>query len=156
MDTILRQNKIEMGKEKMSMRILKRIVKENRGNKKGSLILETDEETHEMLIKNGRVSIGWRKYRVFEHINVRRCFKCWGFYHIAMNCRRETICHSCASNHKENECKEKRKQCVNCMHKVRTYNLKINIEHDALDLECPTYKKALREERRRAGGEYTT
>jgi len=37
------------------------------------------------------------------------------------------------------------------MFKTQTYNLKINDEHKALDPECPTYKRAIQEERKRAG-----
>lgn len=41
------------------------------------------------------------------------------------------------------------------MFKNRTYNLKINDEHDALSIECPTFKRAIQEERRRAGWDNT-
>lgn len=39
------------------------------------------------------------------------------------------------------------------MFKNRIYNLKINDEHDALNTECPTFKRALQEEKKRAGWE---
>lgn len=39
------------------------------------------------------------------------------------------------------------------MFKIQTYNLRINDKHDALDPECPTYKKVIQEERKRAGWE---
>lgn len=49
---------------------------------------------------------------------------------------------------------ERRKiNCVNCMFKIKSYNLKIKDEHDALDPECPTYKRAIEEEKRRGGWE---
>lgn len=41
--------------------------------------------------------------------------------------------------------------CVKCMFKIKTYNLKISSEHDALSEECPTYRRAIEEEKRRAG-----
>ncbi|RLU17704.1 hypothetical protein DMN91_009941 [Ooceraea biroi] len=40
-------------------------------------------------------------------------------------------------NHKESECTSRKKKFVNCMHKIHSYNLKLNDEHDALDPECP-------------------
>lgn len=39
------------------------------------------------------------------------------------------------------------------MFKIQTYNVKISDEHDALDPECPTYKRAIQEEKKRAGWE---
>ena len=39
------------------------------------------------------------------------------------------------------------------MFKIKTYNLKINDEHDALDPECPTFKRAIQEEKKRVGWE---
>jgi len=39
------------------------------------------------------------------------------------------------------------------MFKNQTYNLKISDDHDALSPECPTFKRALQEEKRRAGWE---
>jgi len=35
------------------------------------------------------------------------------------------------------------------MYKNKTYNLKINDEHDALYIECPTYIRAFEEEKKR-------
>jgi len=37
------------------------------------------------------------------------------------------------------------------MFKIQAYNLKISDEHDALDLECSTFRRAIQEEKRRAG-----
>lgn len=90
---------------------------------------------------------------MFNHVSIKRCFKCWGFYHIAKNCTRDETCHKCAGKHKASECREKENKCVNCMFKIKTYKLKIKDEHDALDPECPTYKRAIEKEKRRGGWE---
>jgi len=82
---------------------------------------------------------------------VRRCFKCWGFYHIAKECKREVACHRCAGGHISDKCEKNTKKCVNCAHKIQRFNIKIDDEHGALSAECPTYQRALREERRRTG-----
>jgi len=37
------------------------------------------------------------------------------------------------------------------MYKNKTYNLKINDEHDTLSVECPIYVRALEEEKKRTG-----
>lgn len=51
----------------LSNLILKKIIKDNnqpnrRENGEGSLILEADEETHEIILKKGKLNIGWAKY----------------------------------------------------------------------------------------------
>lgn len=156
--TIKKQNGIEEI-EGRQMKIVKRIIKaanqekRKRGTEEGSIILEVDEETHKELLNKGKLSVGWKKCPVYNHVNVKRCFKCWGYYHIAKNCTRKETCHKCAGNHKENECTVEKKKCVNCMFKNQAYNLKMNDEHDALDRECPTFKRAMQEEKRRAGWE---
>jgi hypothetical protein len=159
--TIKKQNKIDANNEGIHMRIVKKIVKEKRNDKgqsgrrekEGIVIIEADEETHEVMLSKGKLNVGWRKCPAFNHINIKRCFKCWGYYHIAKNCTRNETCHKCAGNHNVNECTATKKRCINCMFKIQTYNLKINDEHDALDPECPTFKRAIQEEKRRAGWE---
>lgn len=138
------------------MRIIKRITKEKKnGNnqprrtekEEGSIIIEADEETHDGMLRKEKLNVGQRKCPAFNHINVKRCFKYIinGYYHIAKNCTRKVICHKCA-DHTAAECRETKKRCVNCMFKIRTYNLKISDKHDALS-ECPTFKES------NAGGE---
>lgn len=143
------------------IRVVKRIVKEEKeGNlqnerryKEGSLLLEVDKGTHELMLQREKINIKWRKCLVIN-VSVRRCFKCWGYHHIARNCSRQDTCHKCAGNHKTRECKETKKRCVNCMYKIKTYNLKINDKHDALSVECPTYVRAVEEEKKRTGWDY--
>lgn len=159
-DTIKKQNNIDGNEGGFYIRVVKKIDKVRKGgiarnrngNKgEGSLILEVDEETHELFLKRGKINMGWRKCMVFNHYSVRRCFKCWGYYHIAKNCTRQETCHKCAGDHKASECTATKKKCINCMYKNKTYNLKINEEHDALSVECPTYIRALDEEKKRTG-----
>lgn len=160
-DTIKKQNKID---EESYIKIVKKMDKGRSddnthagGGRKedGSLIMEVDEMTHEIMLRREKLNIGWRKCRVFDHYSVKRCFKCWGYYHIAKNCKREETCHKCAGNHKVSDCKAKKMRCVNCMHKIKAYNLKINDEHDALSRKCPTFIRALEEEKKRSGWEST-
>jgi len=89
-DTIKKQNNID------DIKIVKRVIKGRSNNdtragggrkEDGSLILEVDEMTHELLLSREKINIGWRKCLVFDHYSVKRCFKCWGYYHIAKNCK---------------------------------------------------------------------
>jgi len=40
-------------------------------------------------MKERKVNVGWKKCSIFEHFNVKRCFKCWDYYHIAKYCTKE-------------------------------------------------------------------
>lgn len=151
-DTIKKQNKIGM-REGSEMRIVKRLkTQSRRGKIEGAIIIEADERTHEVMLNQGKLNIGWKRCPVFDHINVKRCFKCWGYYHIVKNCTRNIACHKCAGNHSSNECTINKKKCINCMYKNQTYNLKIKDDHDALS---STFKRFLQEKKRRAGWEDT-
>lgn len=118
-----------------------------------ALIIEMDDTTYVEMLKKGKINIGWRKCHVADYVNVKRCFNCWGFYHIAKNCTRPISCAKCAGDHKISDCKAEKEKCVNYMYKNKTYNLKINEEHSALSRKCPTLKKATEEERKKIGWE---
>lgn len=117
----------------------------------GSIIIEVNNELHESMINAGKINVRWKRCPVFNHIDIKRCYKCWGYYHIAKNCVKNESCHKCAGNHAPQECTETRKKCVNCAYKIRTFNLNIDDGHSALSPECPTYKRIRREEERRTG-----
>lgn len=153
--TIKKQNSIEEAQISIIKKIWRNRNKDGLSRSKevdgGAIILEVDEGTHSVMLKKEKLNIGWRKCRVFNHLNIKRCFKCWGFYHIAKYCKRDETCHKCAGKHKSAECSETSAKCVNCMFKIQTYNIKINDDHDALSPECPTYRRAVEEEKKRAG-----
>jgi len=48
---------------------------------------------HDLLLRKEKQNVGWKKYLIFNYINVKKCFKCWGYYHIAKNCTRNETCH---------------------------------------------------------------
>lgn len=118
-NTIRKQNKIEGS----CLRILNKIVKDNdnqsktRRNGESSVLMEVDEELHEMILQKGKLNVRWKKSPVFYYIGIERYFKCWGYYHIAKNCTRKVTCHKCARNHEVKECTTAKKKCVNCMFK---------------------------------------
>lgn len=159
-DMIVKQNGLNEKDEGFYIRVIKRINKirreENARNRRGynndgAVILEVDETTQELMLRREKINIGWRRCIVLKFYSVKRCFKCWGYYHLARDCTRQTTCHICAGSHKADECRETKKRCVNCMHKIKMFNVKISDDHDALSVECPTYIRALEEEKKRTG-----
>jgi len=113
------------------MRIVKRLIKEKKNDdnqsrkrekEEDSVIIKTDEKTYELILSKEKLNVRWKKCPVFNHINVKRCFKCWGYFHIAKNCTRDETCHKCTGKHKAFECTKTKKRCVNCMFKIQAYN----------------------------------
>ncbi|XP_046411961.1 uncharacterized protein LOC124175605 [Neodiprion fabricii] len=67
------------------------------------------------IILDKRISVGWEKCRVFEDLDINRCFKCGGFNHMGSKCKNERACSSCGEDHDTRDCKnDKNKQCANC------------------------------------------
>ena len=96
--TIGKQNNMEGSHIRIIKRILQKKGKEKsqpKSKKNGAIIIEVDEETHDLIIKKEKLNIGWKKCLAFRHYSVKRCFKCWGFYHIAKNCTRDETSHKC-------------------------------------------------------------
>lgn len=159
-DMIIKQNHLDEERRGFHIKILKKIIRGRQsGNSNsarakreyGMLIVEVDTATHEKMLEKEKINIGWRKCHVVNYINVKRCYNCWGFYHIAKNCTRSITCSKCAGDHKDSDCKTKEERCINCIYKNKTYNLEIKEEHSALSRECPTFKKVLEEEKKRVG-----
>lgn len=102
-ESIKKQNEIEGKVGGSYIKIVKKIIKgkkedkiQTRGRRRredGSLIIEVDKWTHKQIKRREKLNIGWRKCTVFEYHNVKRCFKCWGYYHIAKNCTRRDTCY---------------------------------------------------------------
>ena len=63
----------------VNLKIQKRIVFEKREN--WSMVLETDNKTHQQLLNQGIIYLRWQRCKIFDSIDVRRCFNCWGYGH---------------------------------------------------------------------------
>ncbi|XP_054746369.1 uncharacterized protein LOC129250808 [Anastrepha obliqua] len=85
-----------------------------------------------------RVRIGWVSCRVRKVDSPKRCFKCWGYDHVAQKCKeqidRSGLCRKCGQEgHKALTCKNP-EQCALCKG-----------NHAAVSYKCPLAKKARRE-----------
>lgn len=109
----------------------------------GSAIISVDSKIHKKILQNNKVKIGWRNYRVFDYINVTRCFNCWGFNHFKDKCTKKERCRICAENHNEKECQSNVKNCTNCQNINNNSETSCPTDHVATDLNCYSYKKIL-------------
>lgn len=146
-NNLIKQNNINIVNSiKDEVKLLKRY-KNNKGF--GSAVLEVTPIIHEKIMNNDTIKLGWKNYKVYNHVNVTRCFNCWGFNHYAIKCTRKIICRICADNHKEEDCKSSVQKCINCENWANKYQLtEWKTDHTATNVNCECYKKIPREEAR--------
>lgn len=114
----------------------------------GSMILEVSPEIHKVILENSRIKFGWRLYKVYDYVNIVRCFKCWGFNHFKSKCTNQETCRKCADHHKESDCKSDFDKCINCCNfnkKHKTSDL--TIDHKATDICCGIYNRLVHKEK---------
>lgn len=103
--------------------------------------LEVDSDTSRRLLDAKRVFLGWDSCVVYEDLNIRRCYKCWGFNHIAAKCSAtHHSCPKCSGKHTVSECTSAEEKCVVCLEMAATRNLPLDANHAATSLDCPTYR----------------
>lgn len=73
-------------------------------------ILRMDKSWGDRLVNEGGVKIGLVKCKMKNYINVPKCHKCWGFDHVAKECRgpdRSRACLKCGKDgHRAEDCKD--------------------------------------------------
>lgn len=112
-------------------------------------VVETDIDTYENILKNERLSIGWDRCRVFEHVYVNRCYKCLGFNHTANTCSNKKACSKCAEEHEMKDCNSDQTKCVNCLWAVKNLNIRLEVNHNAFSNECVVLQRKIERERKK-------
>lgn len=107
--------------------------------------VEVDSESYRKLLEEQRINIGWDRCKVYDAVTVTRCYNCNSFNHRAKECTKETVCPKCAGSHSRAECKASKDEvkCINCKNAVEKLKLKIDINHEAWDVECSVFKRKL-------------
>jgi hypothetical protein len=104
-------------------------------------LLEADQQTHESLLAVGRVLIGWDSCRVYQHIDILRCFQCSQFGHIAANCKNQLCCAKCCGDHDGLFCVSDYAKCINCVGANERLKLNLDVNHASFSLKCPSYQR---------------
>lgn len=116
-------------------------------NRKGmtNVIFQLDKQTYECIRRKEKIAIGWKTYFYKDSLNVKQCFNCWKFGHIAKDCKKtKPTCQVCAGEHKVNDCQTNEECCVNCKYAVEVLKIpNIDCKHRAYDKECETYKRII-------------
>lgn len=144
-DQIRQQNKWIQQEDKFSVTYIKKPEQK----KYSTIFVECSPETYWKLKDSGVVCIGWNRCAVYEDIPFTRCFRCQGYNHKSSACTNETICGTCAGQHETKTCKSNYSKCFNCNSANEKYHLKNNVEHTAMDTNCPSTKYFLEKIKKR-------
>lgn len=106
-------------------------------------IIEVDLKSFTEVMEQGEIFVKWSVCRVYEYVNVLRCYKCGGFNHVSAKCEAEELCLNCGeSQHGVEECPIKTVGCINCIRANKSnLDLKLNISHSRYFHSCPIYVK---------------
>lgn len=115
-------------------------------NQKGTnnIIIQLDSKSYECIRKKEKIHIGWRSHFYKDSLNVKQCYNCWRYGHIAKDCKKESpTCQKCSGQHTDKECQTDEECCVNCKHAAEVLKIpNVNYKHKAYDRNnCETYKR---------------
>lgn len=103
--------------------------------------LSLDIDSYKRAIHESSLFVGYDCCSVYDAIELRMCYRCCGFAHIAKNCNRDRKCPKCSEDHGIGECgitDEKLFKCFNCISRGNT-----SFNHAAWSSQCPVFLEKL-------------
>lgn len=135
--------------ETATIKVIKTLENTRYTNTNYTVIIETDTATYNEIIKHEKLSIGWDRCRVFEHIYISRCYRCLGFNHSSKVCTKKQACIKCGGEHERKDCTSDDVKCINCLNAVMKLDLSLDVEHEAYSSECTVWRRRVERERNR-------
>jgi hypothetical protein len=107
-------------------------------------LVQVDQDSYSKIIDAGRLIVGYDSCNVYDAIEVRRCFNCNEFQHIATNCKNQLTCPKCGFGHDLKNCKSTFKRCVNCLLLNKKDKTNFDVNHSVWDVrDCQAYQRLL-------------
>lgn len=123
------------------LKVLKCIPSKRNAENGFSLICEVDASTFERVMRKGKLDIDLVRCRVYETIELLRCFKCCAYGHKSGDCRNTQRCAKCAENHDIKNCTSDQEFCANCILSNRERKTEFDVDHSSWSVDCPFYLK---------------
>jgi hypothetical protein len=107
-------------------------------------VLEVDVKSYKSILDSGKLLIGYSYCRVWDAVDIRRCFNCSRFHHLSKHCfQSEPTCPKCSQNHLLKNCSATNLTCINCT-SLKAKHPDIDVNHAAWDTSnCTAYKTQL-------------
>lgn len=113
-------------------------------------IIETDPVSYEKIMKKEKLSIGWNICRVYEYLQIFRCFNCHGFNHLAKDCPHQEKCSKCGSSeHLLGDCVSEFWRCANCADANQNLKMDLPTDHSPFSDDCTSLQRKKNLERRK-------
>lgn len=136
--------------DRVSENALFEIINVKKFNETATVIAKVDYETFKKLMSKKKILCYWTYCPVYEHVNVKRCFKCNKFGHVANDCESENeCCPKCAGNHKVNDCRSDIVMCPNCFRVNAEKKLNLKTDHCAWSSECEVLQRRVNQMKKR-------
>ena len=84
-------------KEAQELKVIKIFENKNRKPETYCAIIEVQYDTFAKIMATQKVNIAGDRCKVYEYVNLRRCYKCLGYNHIASNCTKNKLCPKCGN-----------------------------------------------------------
>lgn len=103
--------------------------------------IQLDEVSYNRVLQVGNICIGYDSCKVYDAVDVYRCFKCNEFNHSSKKCKNQQSCPICSGNHELKDCQSTQKKCSNCIKHNNKFNTKFPTDHAVWDsTKCNCYK----------------
>ena len=121
----------------------------NPRNKRYTAFIEVEPNLFHKIMKEQKINIGWRRYKVYEDLDLRFCTNCSKLGHTKNKCTdTDKTCSKCMQKHESETCTNELLKCINCTeenNKNYRKHKKVDVNHSALDFKnCDTYKTRLK------------
>lgn len=108
--------------------------------------LQLDSSSYGRVLESGCLLVGFEICRVFDAVEITRCFRCNGFNHTSRVCKRDHVCPRCGAGHDLKECTVSKTElcCINCKLAGEKSGTAIDAGHAVWDYNaCSVYKQKL-------------
>jgi hypothetical protein len=78
-------------------------------------VLEMDVKSYKSILDSSKLLVGYSYCRVWDAVDLRRCFNCSRFHHLSQHCsQNESTCPKCCQNHLLKNCTANNLTSINC------------------------------------------
>lgn len=143
-DYILKQNE-DMFAESSECKILKLSSIKNKSDLYQATV-QLDCLSYEKILKSGYILVGLDVCRVYDAVEISRCFRCNGYNHTSHSCKRDLSCPRCGSNHGVKSCTVADSDlcCINCKQVNTKSGKSFDTKHAVWDSQsCSAYKQMI-------------
>ncbi|GBN95815.1 hypothetical protein AVEN_229319-1 [Araneus ventricosus] len=111
-------------------------------NVRSHCVIQTTPLAFAALLSLRKLSLGWTRHSVKEHLNIKRCFKCQSYGHLQRECKRKNYyCAFCGFEHHTNSCNSRAPCCANCWEENTRRRAGFRVDHPADATCCPVYQR---------------